>query len=401
MLSPARCTTGESWRPVEEVLRSHLDQPYPHTTPPWRAVVLPLPSSSSASTSCFIAFSYSHTILDGPSGVAFHKSFLSALRSGADMPSSVTTITPPDVPFPPQFDTSSRLPISWTFLLAPLLAAVLPHFLSDLFGLHAHASPVNQGTWTGSPATFDPQTTRSGINLREIPAPLVDKALVASRANGARMTGTLHQLVTRALSKTIAAHPKMAAGINVTNFASQTAVNMRRAAGVPEGGMGEYASGIFLSHPVVDPSISAGPLSKEEWAAARSATEKFADAGSRLRDQPIGLLRYAPSIRKWTAAKVGQARDSSYEVSNIGVVGDKVEQEDDKNGVRIVNTVFAQPGMVVGCPICVNVASVKGGSLMYSVTWPRGALGVSLSQQEEQEIVDEICQSIRDDFERF
>ncbi|KAK0730139.1 hypothetical protein B0H67DRAFT_24609 [Lasiosphaeris hirsuta] len=387
---------NSQWGSVEDVLRSNLDRPFSHTIPPWRVVVLPLSSPSQQPSSCFIAFSYSHTILDGPSGVAFHRTFLAAVRAAAENPApspARATVEVPERSLPPPFDTPERLPISWSFLLGPLIGALIPRFLANLLGLEPEASTVNEGTWTGTPASFDPTTTRTRVALREIDAALVEKALRASRAHGAKLTGTLHVLTARALSRAFADHDK------VTNFATQTAIDMRRAAGVAEDEMGEFASGVYFPLPRVGAAAREGPVTDEEWASARACTEAFADSASRLRDQPIGLLRYLPSVRRWMAGKLGQRREGSYEVSNIGVVEDKGEgRHGEAGGARIVHMVFAQPGMVVGCPICINVISTKGGSLLYTLTWASGALGV---EGDEGVFIEAICDSLRADFGRF
>ncbi|KAK3372738.1 alcohol acetyltransferase [Podospora didyma] len=385
----------DSWDAAQYVLRSNLDCPFSHDVPPWRVVVLPFVSSLSqpSSSRCFVAFAYSHTILDGPSGVAFHRTFLSAMRtSGTDdnvSPNSSRIITTPDRPLPPPFDTPEKLCISWGFLLGPLIAALLPTFLANWLGLKAQASTIDTGTWTGSPGFFDPTTSHSKIIVREIEAPLIENAVRAARTHGAKLTATMDQVVARALSKQFSSDPK------ITNFVSGTPINLRQAAGVAANEMGEFASGVFSAHPCIGPSTS---LSDDEWNAARSHTEKLADASSRLWDQPIGLLRYLPSIRKWMAAKPGQQRDSSFELSNVGAFHDEGE-DSDKAKARIEQMVFAQPGMVVGSPICVNVASVKGGSLVYTVTWANGALGIP--EADEERFIGALCDSIRDDFERF
>ncbi|KAK3363209.1 alcohol acetyltransferase-domain-containing protein [Lasiosphaeria hispida] len=392
VLEHAPAGDSGQWGLVEDVLRPNLDRPFSHTIPPWRVVVLPLPPTSQRSHLCFIAFSYSHTILDGPSGVAFHRTFLAATRSAARNPTPSPTPAIVEIAeraLPPPFDTPQRLPISWSFLLGPLIGAFMPRFLANLLGLKPEASTVNQGTWTGTPAFFDHDTTRTRVALREIDAPLVGNALRASRAHGAKLTGTMHILMVRALSKAFADGDN-----RITNFASQTAINMRRAAGVAENEMGEFASGVYFPLPRVSAAVCEGPITEEEWAAARACTEAFADSASRLRDQPIGLLRYLPSIRKWMAAKVGQQRESSYEISNVGAFEDKGEAK----GANILHMVFAQPGMVVGCPICINMVSTKGGSLLYTVTWPSGALGIRV---DESVFIDAICNSLRADFERF
>jgi hypothetical protein len=182
----------------------------------------------------------------------------------------------------------------------------------------------------------------------------------------------------------------------VTNFVSGTAVNMRRSVGISKYEMGEFASGCYIKHPVSTKS-AAGPLSQDEWAAARAITHSLATAATRLRDQPIGLLRYAPSIRSWTLGKVGQKRDCSWELSNVGSWD---PQDTPKGGIsssyNITKYIFAQPSHVDQAPMCLNVVSVAGGGLACTVTWQHGASGVD---GDEGAFIDNVCKSFKDGFE--
>jgi hypothetical protein len=381
-------SSEDPWLAIEAVIQSDIDRPFSHTIPPWRIVILPVSPNSA-----FITFSFSHSILDGPSGVSFHRTFLNALQAGLSPPASLIT-TPPDVPLPPPFDTPQRLPISWSFLLGPLLAALLPNSLTNLLNISASAATPNDNTWTAAPCAFNPPDTNTRLLLRTIPAPVLSKALTACRANNAKLSGLFHQFIVRALSKSLPTSTTNANGKEtpITNFLSQTAINMRPAVGISADEMGEFATGAFLSHQRVDSPVCCGPLTEEEWECIRECTKTLAESAARLDDQPIGLLRYAPSIRGWLAKKIGARREASYEVSNIGVAG-----LDDEKGVRVVDVVFAQPGHVVGVPLCFNVVSVKGGGLVYTVTWPRGGLGVD----DEDLFMEDISASIKRDFERF
>lgn len=366
-----RAPGRDQWHDIEAVLQEQLDLPFPENRPPWRIVVLPLGQSPS---SCLVAFVYSHTILDGPSGVAFHRTFLAAAKSaesGARTPISPLVATP-STPLPPPFDTADKLPISWGFLLGPLLAVLIPQFLANWLGFKAHAANhTDSGSWTGTPCRFAPgQRLKLGV----IPGSLADNALNLARENSARLTGLMHILILRALSKALANHPEY------TNLVSQTPINMRRAGGRPRDEMGEFASVLEVVHPRPDPSVCDGPITEDEWALARTLGERFADAASRLRDQPIGLLRFVPNMRSWLEGKIGQRREASYELSNVGAF----EDEDGENGrVRVKDMVFAQPGMVAGAPICFNVISVKGGNLVYAMTWIPGSLGLEREEDEE------------------
>lgn len=373
---------------IEEFLAQNLDVPFRPEIPRWRVIVLVLQSSR-----CFVAFSYSHSTGDGVSGTAFHRVFFTAWLSNWDGRLSVPQLQETDpTPLPPPFDTPERLPISWSFLLKPLVASRTPKFIADWLGIRAHSAPMGDGTWTGAPSSADYRNTHSRVVLRAIAAPVLEDALRVSRLHGTKLTGTLQQLIARAMSQAIT-DPKF------TNFVAQTAVNMRRAVGQGDEVMGEFVSGCFSIHQRTDCS-SSNSLSAAEWKDAVEATKLLAETASRLEDQPVGLLRYAASVRGWVASKIGDRMDCSYEVSNVGsfdpdavaLAGGMVGNE-----VRVENMVFAQPGHVISAPLAFSFVSVKGGSMMYTVSWRNGALGIA--ERDERGFVEGICSSIASSFE--
>lgn len=376
-------TSSDDLSGIQKVLAGDLDKPFPSGVPPWRITVLPL------RTGCFIAFSYSHSIGDGWTGAVFHHSFLNAFRK---CPISSRSVDPlvkiPPRPLPPPFDTPDRLPISWSYLIAPLVAMILPTFVAKLLRLRVSVSAVNASTWTGSLSRFDAETHRTKVLVHEIEEPTLSSAIRAARDHDAKLTATFHGIVSRALSRAIP-DPKY------TNFASLTAVNMRRSIGIPFDEMGNFVSGLYMIHPRDDTS---GDFSDDFWAAARANTHKLMAAASALSDQPIGLLRYLFSIRSWLAGRIGKQRDSSYEVSNIGSFDaeNNLSDNSDKTA-RITKMAFAQPGHVSSSIMAFNLASVKGGNLIYSVTWQQGALGID--EKNEDSFVDSICATVRQDLE--
>lgn len=192
-VAPAGGEEEEQWK--EKLLESLVDEPNSiATTPPWRVMVLPI-----SRTRCFVAFAYSHTIGDGPAALAFHRAFLNGLRQGsAALEEAVEPTGPVAVPefvLPDPFDMPGRLPVSWSFLLGPLLAALLPKTVGGWLGLQAHAAKVEQATWTGSDVSLDPGPNRSCVRMFAVDEARVSGAIRASRAHGAKLTGTFHQLV--------------------------------------------------------------------------------------------------------------------------------------------------------------------------------------------------------------
>ncbi|KXJ94980.1 hypothetical protein Micbo1qcDRAFT_156767 [Microdochium bolleyi] len=281
-------------------------------------------------------------------------------------------------------------------------------------------------------------TDETQLRLIEIPADQVAAALRASREHGAKLTAVLHQIIVHALSAALPSHTRevqrrksfsvsgssaqddgSSRAMAITRFASQTAINMRPTLGIPNTTMGLYVNGCYgyyarsgggtaSTAAAVSYSDRKSPLSDAEWAAAAAMTTSFALCGARLADQPIGLLRYAPSVRGWMAKKMGQRRDCSYEVSNLlafapppqrrGSAGEEAMPEK----VDVDWIVFAQPRNPTSAPIVFDVVSVKGGILVITVVWQAGALAdVTSGVEDEGRLVDEICQGIRDGFARF
>ncbi|KAK9774934.1 putative Major facilitator superfamily (MFS) profile domain-containing protein [Seiridium cardinale] len=363
---------------IELVLNSAVDRSWLSGRPPWRMLVHPILSSPSAKPSrCFIAFSFSHALGDALAGLAFHRTFLDATHLDDQIKEAPHSVKPSQK-LPAAFDTPERLPISWRYLLGPLLAVLLPKVIADFLGIRSTTSTIDQGTWLGSPIFFKPDESQTRIRLLEIDNSLLQLALRVSRRNGTKLTATLHRVIIRALSRAIPAS-------EATNFVSQTAINMRTSIGIPNDEIGLYVTGYYENYSRDD---SSGPLSDAAWAAARSLTKELAQHAVNLSDQPVGLLRYAPSMRGYLTGKVGQKRDSSYEVSNLVTFSDTGGNAE----CKITKMVFASPSSVVSAPLVFNVVSVKGGSLIFAVTWQPGALGIT--KGDERGFVEGICESI-------
>ena len=260
--------TSDETAAFQNILPPILDRPWPADVPPWRIVVLPLASHDSKVKRCFIVFSFSHTLGDGMVGITFHRTFLKAWQRNAlaDEKESLL-VTPPRQVLTAPFDTPERLPISWKFLLAPLLAVYLPGFLNNLLGLRPAVSPVDDGTWIGAPIFINPNIT-TRLRILEVEAPLVKNALQAARSHDAKLTATMHLLIARAVSQAFT-DPK------IINFVSGTAVDMRSSVGIPAYTWGLYVNGHYEAHPRIH-EIGPG-FSDEMWASASSITKRLAE----------------------------------------------------------------------------------------------------------------------------
>lgn len=354
---------------------------FPSAIPAWRLVVLPFSQQR-----CFIAFTYSHALGDGLSGIAFHTTLLTAFQEHCL--TQDLTCTPTLKQLHPPFDTSQNLPISWGFLLSPLLGAYLPTSLASLLGLQAAANSITPGTWVATPTFYDPERYRTGVELLSVDATTLGQALNICRIHGAKLTSVLHQLIIGALSGTLPG-PN-----NVTDFAARTAINMRAPVGRPGDEMGNYSSGHFQVYPF---KLSAKPSNHGiDWTLAKSDTAKLAVAANKLQDQPVGLLRYLRDIRSWTISQIGQRRDCSYELSNLT----GFRPSGPLQRCSITEMIFCQPADVNGAPLTFNVVSVVGGPLSIAVSWQIGALDLA-SNRDEKDFVSDVCQRIRRGFDEL
>lgn len=362
---------------IEKTLPSILDEVWPKSIPPWKIVVLPFSEER-----CFIAFSFSHGLGDGMCGIAFHRTFLDALQ---ERPVNNGLIcTPERKELSPAFDNPDTLPISWSFLFSPLLGAYLPKFLAFPLGFRATTSIITPGTWIGTPM-FLSEEHRTEVKVLSIDASTVEAALKACRNNGAKLTGLMHQLIITALSECLPEPHKF------DNLAAGTAINMRGAVGMTNDKMGLFVSGVYSRHALDRSNSDVG--SGFCWTQARAITEKLAVSSKELNDQPVGLLRYLSDMRSWTSSKIGQARDCSYEISNLLVFKPLGSVEN----CTVTEMVFCQPTAVTGQPVTFNVVSTAGGPMNIAVNWQSGALGLG-SHEDEADFVRKVCQNIERGF---
>jgi hypothetical protein len=226
---------------IEQILPSMLDTPWRMGTPPWKIAVLPLSGSR-----CFICFTYSHGLADGISGIAFHRTFLKALAVGNHSLSNdqdlIHKSTRKDLA--PAFDTAKNLPISWSYLISPFLGVYLPASIASTLGVRGAANTTTPDTWLGTPIFSKPGSNRTGVEILAIDPTTLDKALKLCRANDAKLTGLLHQLIVSALSGSL---PESS---NIDSLASQIAINMRSAIGVKNDEIGIFVSGAFQTFPL-------------------------------------------------------------------------------------------------------------------------------------------------------
>ncbi|EED15244.1 conserved hypothetical protein [Talaromyces stipitatus ATCC 10500] len=354
-------------------LETH-DRPWENaeTIPPWKIVVLPLPDrADSTQKRVYIIFAYSHAHGDGKSGLAFHRSFLQGLRrQTSDHNESRGFIyKPPSSPLPLPLEEVCNLKISWSFLLSPLLAQYLPHFVCRLLRLHAGGTQLSTDqVYTGDIIRYDRENFHTTSQILVVKADVLADVLKVCRSHGSKLTGLLNQLIVHALSENLA--PGTA-----NEFICQFALDLRSLIPAYSDGMtmGNYVSGAYETSPA-----STNPEYDDAfWGAVRKTTGLLAAAANTLDDQPIGLLKYLGNFRSWFLGHLGKKRDGSFEISNIGVFDPSLPNgSTSSQGWSIERMVFSQPANVTASPLNFQVVTMKGSDMVITLNWQVGALGV-------------------------
>lgn len=195
---------------------------------------------------------YSHAYGDGLSGVAFHKTFQKALQKSfqSNQHANMTIIRSPTHSLPDQPDTASSIPISWSCLLNAVLGPHLPASLRRILRISGTSVGTDDKTWTGSNNFTDALTvgleSTSSVETFRINAKTLRSVLTTCKRNGVTLTPLLNHLISQALSSALLAYGKQLDA--ATNFVSQTPVNLRRALGVSENTIGNYAGVANLRH---------------------------------------------------------------------------------------------------------------------------------------------------------
>lgn len=388
---------------IERVLQYAVNTRFPDVreVPPWRLFVVPLlPRDGTADdhSRVLLAYHYSHSHGDGLSGLAFHHTLSQALcsrGSAQETPPSPTLVTSSkSLPPPPE-----PLPISWSFLLRTLAKELLPKFLTRLL----MNQPQYGHAWTGRPVFFDADKFQAGVKLITIDRDSLQLALKSCKEHGIKLTGLLHLFIVRSLSAALRDH-----GANAASFVSSTPIDLRGVFSLTPVDMGVNASAVNYTYASTQ---SSGPLSDSELRAARELATELAQSSRTAQDQMVGLLKYAQPLRKWHQGKLGKARDTSYELSNVMAFDPKCNTVDEKestaadSGVKIESVCFSQPADAAGVPLFYNVVSLRGGDLSMAISWQIGALGIQGSDADTETIergfVDSLGGLIQEQFAKL
>ncbi|KAK3675124.1 Alcohol acetyltransferase [Recurvomyces mirabilis] len=358
--------------------------------PAWRLYAQSLPSGSAGHLTFMAAFSYSHVLADGTSGLIFHRTLLDTLqrRDRTSFDDDATFKTPTYArPLAPALNRAADFPISSSFLIPPFVNEFFPRWLVRRLGMDFEDKEVWIGAAARPPLPAAGELLPTSLLFKQVPQSDIQRVLVVCRKFRVRLTGLLAVLIAQSLRKALQAR-----GQEYMKFNAMLPIDLRRC--MPGHGdvMANYPSGI--EEKIVINEASTEAMNEDDWAIARRITEKLASKSATRKDQLMSLLKYISNFREWIIKEATKPSDKSFELSNIGVFDPTMTErsaapkQDDSamSSWQVQDVVFSQSALATGATLHVNVGSAMNGPLSITMTWWPGMLGV----QDEEVFVGEV-----------
>lgn len=358
-----------SFRPsaADEVLLHQLeaihDSPWvdQESTPPWQVIVYHDSESSTHSTSIQIAFVVHHGLADGISAAAFHSDLLKALQEVSTQrqlpPTTVNEVTIEKAPsWIAPVETLVNFSLSWGFLLGKVLEEYGPRFLFR----------KQTNYFTGEPCQLSdefPYKTR--IQLLTLESDTVKSLLTKCKSRKASITVLLSVILARALALAV---PSAEAFLGSLPYA------LRIISGTDYDSMVNQVSALEVAYPSdVLPKLGKQPLAIEAFwlEVEKGSTQLQTHLSNCLVNNLVALLPYVSDHHEYYRKKLGHSRETTFDMSNIGVLKSSPGPGHSWTAER---SIFTQGAAVVGAALNVNVASVLDGPMTITFSWQENIL---------------------------
>lgn len=334
-------------------------------SPLWRVVVIVDESINvdAANKYITISFLFHHGVCDGKSGLAFHLELLDAFNTLQFKDDSFDPIIDiPQLDMLPSLEEANKLAMSPFFIIREVFKAYWPR--------------TDKSCWTGPPIRSKPNV--SMLRTAYLPNSVVESMTSLCRKNAVSLTALLIVLIARVLALNIPDYER---------FSSSTAMSFRRFTDIGPRAMVNYVSSIahrFSTVPRPGYILCGGELN---WEAVRACDRGIRKRTASPKNQQVGLLRFLHDYAAWFRKKDGKPRESSFSVSNLGVMDGSGDRD---YKVRVGRLLFSQSGNVINAPFVFNFITAKGGDLGIALTWQEGIIEQTLAENVLREFVSQI-----------
>ena len=339
------------------------------TSPPWKVIVLQREKGDPCILD--VALIYHHALGDGMSGAAFHTSLLKEMTEVClqqhlpTKPVDNVTITPPLLLTPP-IEELVKFKNTWSFLLGQVLQEYGPRVI---FGR-------SDEPYTGLPCQdLESLPFKTKLELVEIDAELVQSLLANCKLRKVSMTALLS--ATLALSLALAIPSALA-------FSGQIPYTLRRATETDYEAIVNQTSAVEIEYEKdLLNDIRQGHTGEHADAAVQLLWSRAEQDSVRLREaiadplnnNVVGLLPYLADHHEFHRKKLENKREKTWEVSNIGAIK---RRADEQGAWTITRSIFTQGAAVVGPAMNLNIASVFDGPMTIMFSWQQGIIEESV-----------------------
>ncbi|KAI1744174.1 hypothetical protein F4680DRAFT_406499 [Xylaria scruposa] len=360
-----------------------------------------------------ISFCFHHAYSDGKGGYIFHGDFQRALNNGARPPELQDHILylPTALDLPPAMDKLIPFTLSWPFILRMVWAEILypvlvPSFLRRLLSLEPSEADI---PWTGAPV--DGSNPKVHIRtLFKIDEAQLKGILAQCRSHKTSLTGLLHALIARSLARLV--RDKSFRSTTPIALAGYADPSVAGSAFTPDETIHCLITGLSCDYD--RDTIRRLQQDKDTrvsddaamWAFAQDMTARLRHKAASLpRDDIQALSHLIGDWHEFLSKKFGKARDSSWELSNLGSLSaansgttkaESRKHSEDEGRWFIDRAIFTQGANSIGSAICFNVAGVAGHGIYVTVNWQDGIVDVDLMEKLADEIrasVDELSET--------
>jgi len=326
---------NSSWR--DNLIRGKL-------LPTWRLVIVTEPTTNTF-TACFV---YHHSLGDGGSGPAFQRAFASALTAEIISVPDGHYVCDQDTTLLPAIESTGMLTVSRWYLIKEVAKSMIPWL-----------SSASSSLWSGGPQKNKPRTRVYSIFLS--PA-LSSKFLSACHASKTTITGALLAITASTLFQILPAH--------FDQLVAQVPVSLRPLMPqvVDKEDICVFVTAAILTYHRAqfsheDQSTLASDLVVVSQQSRRTIVDYLAKGTS---DLSISLLPYVTDLKSFFLEKQGRKRESSFEISNLGVAASH-------DGARdIQRMTFSQSANGAGSALQISCITGGDGCLVLCTSWQDG-----------------------------
>ncbi|KAL2435032.1 putative alcohol acetyltransferase crmB [Exophiala dermatitidis] len=362
---------------LDELLTIQHNTAFQAPNPFWRLCILTTSTQPHQFTAAFV---FHHAIGDGTSGLAFHRTFHEALSQAAsadpnlDKQETNSVIPSPSIPLLPNIEALHPMPVS------------LLYVLSILFREKIWSARRDPGLWTGS-KIHTPLKTR--VRHLAFSASNTRGFIDACRAHDTTVTAALQTLIAGVLFSHLPS--------NFTTLKCNGAISVRR--WLPDM-IDDDSMGVYVQNLAEDYSRNKFHTETLPWDEARRSRRTIEQVLSlKGKNAAPNMLRYVNNYQQELfLSKVGKDRDSSYEVSNLGVYKGKLENDKGSPAttVQIGRMLFTQSANVTGSAFEVSAVSGADGCLVLGFSWQESVVDDALMDTVMKTVEEALLALTRD-----